>query len=303
MALDESDIQQISGLIATAFTEQLPQVMDKRLGEFLKKDVVGMVNGAKANTMGTLGEQLTAIKASMDDLKNASTGGGEQITADGLKASIKSVLEEVLTEEPGTGEGAGKTGQEGNNSFDPDAFKAELLQAFTDEHLTPLKKLVDSERTARETAEQGRQLLERQQLEQKRDTDFIQALVNTGQVESGAGQLALTALVNGGHIKASEDGSNYVVMGKDEYNINDVEYPATGKVGDLIKVEALKYFRPARSGSGTNSTPASQPAGPATLQVLDDSATDGAIDNQSALKLMASDPDKLLADLETIHAS
>ena len=177
------------------------------------------------------------------------------------------------------------------------------MQAFTDEHLTPLKKLVDSERTARETAEQGRQLLERQQLEQKRDTDFIQALVNTGQVESGAGQLALTALVNGGHIKASEDGSNYVVMGKDEYNINDVEYPATGKVGDLIKVEALKYFRPARSGSGTNSTPASQPAGPATLQVLDDSATDGAIDNQSALKLMASDPDKLLADLETIHAS
>mgnify|MGYP001791213589 FL=1 len=303
MALDESDIQQISGLIATAFTEQLPQVMDKRLGDFLKQDVVAMVNGAKANTMGTLGEQLTAIKASMDELENASAGGGEQITADGLKASIKSVLEEVLTEKPGENPAGGKEGGNANGGFDPDVFKAELLKSFTEEHLKPLKQLVDSERTARETAEQGRQRLERQQAEQARDSNFIRSLVKTGQVDSDAGPLALAALLKGNHIKPSEDGSSYIVMGKDNYGIDDVEYSATEKIGDLIKVDELKYFRPARAGSGTNSTPASQPAGPATLQVLDDSATDGAIDNQSALKLMASDPDKLFADLETIHAS
>lgn len=296
MALDDQDIQKIQGLITKTF-EGLPTVLDEQLNSklktWMKDEVIPMINGAKKSTLGDLEEKLGTIQETVAGLQKAQT---ENTPVD-VEAAIAAGLEKIL----GDDQPDAKDKKQPKEGIDLEQLKKDMFAEFQTQFVDPLKQRVDQAEADKAKALEDFQAIEKRQAEQKRDTDFIGLLSKNDGIANDAAKLAFRAMVDEGLIQPSTDGTRYVVKERDKYDQEDIFTDATERLEQLVKHDSLKFFRPARQGTGTNSAPANNgtPANP-TYKVIDPTSPP---DANSMLETMKSNPDELLADLDKLATS
>jgi hypothetical protein len=277
MSLLESDISQIETIIS----EQLGKALDS----FLKESVAPMVSGATKRalseapqvTEAQLKEQLEAFRASIAD------------PSDLVNHAVSQVLERLSTVDDDQ--------YPGDNTVDVDAISA-AIQAKLGKELENERKLLESERKARAEAERQHKLV-------TRDRGFVEALIKSGKVAPDMADVALDIALKKGYILPSEDESSFEVEEPDRFGLGTERKPALEKLEDILNRPEMQYFRPARAGTGTGSTPGqrvNQGMG-AGFQVL--SSTDPEdIKAEDLLRAYESgNGDKVFADLRLLQSS
>ena len=294
MALDDQDIQKIEGLIKTTF-QSLPTVLNEKLERWMETEVIPMINGAKRSTLVDVENKLGVIQTTVADLQK----NQEEREPVDIEAAISASLEKILGES-GEQEGSNsekKTEQSPNSGLDVERLKKDLFAEFQTKFMDPLKQRVDQAEADRERAVEEKQAIEAKQSAQQRDDGFIQLLSKHDAIASDAAKQAFRTMVDEGLIQSSSDGSRYVVKGRDKYDQEDVFTPASDVLDQLVQHDSLRYFRPARQGTGVNSTPAKNGAVTSDYKVIDPSAS---LAGDQVLELMKQNPDDFLQDLDNL---
>ena len=305
MALSEEDRKEIQELLKTSLSG-LPGIIDEKLQSWMKTEVAPMVSGAKKNTLTDVEEKLTVLSTAIEEIKT-SQAQKTGLSGDDIDKVIAESLEKILGDSGDSPDGnkGGKGGKDdtGAAPFDVEKLKQDLFKEFEETQLTPLKNRVDAAEKAQETAVKEKQELEKKQLAATRDQAFINILGKSDLIATDAAKPAFRALVDEGLIQLSEDGAQYVVKERDRYDQADILVPAAERLEKLAGADQLKYYRPARGGSGTGSSPAANgnKSNP-EYKILSPDDAEG-MSSATVLEIMKQNPEELLNDLDKMATS
>lgn len=306
MALSDEDRTEIQGLLKTSLSG-FPKVLDEKLQSWMKEEVIPMINGAKKGTLVDVETKLTNLSEAIEEIKT-SQAQKTGMSGEDIDKAIATSLEKILGDSGDSSGGANKDGKGGKDDsgaapFDFEKLKQEISKEFEETKLNPLKSRLDAAEKAQETAEREKQELEKKQQATARDQAFIATLGKSNLIDTDAARPAFRTLVDEGLIQLSEDGSSYVVKERDKYDQGDVFVPAAERLEKLAAADQLKYYRPARGGSGTGSSPATNPTKSAPeYKVISPDDVEG-MDAGTVLERMKENPDDFLSDLDKLATS
>lgn len=295
MPLEQSDLDQIKGLITDSFSD------------FLKTQVAPMVSGATKRalseapqlTADTLQEQLETLTRNLQE--QAKPVDTAKLVQDSVNAVLQQLADMPDEDQPAGAAGAGKQAQ----AVDADALREQIkreLEESTKAENAKFRKQLEAMQAKAEAAEQAAEAERQRSLIANRDKGFVESLLKTGAIDPGAGQLALQAAISAGHIiPHPENPGEFVVKEKDSLGLDDVYVPATDRLEQILDKPELQYFRPARSGTGTGASPARnlRPQSGPQLQVLPSEGADE-LSADALFQAMQADPGKVLADLAAL---
>lgn len=247
MPLEQNDINQIQDIISK-------QIGDA-LNSFLKESVAPMVSGATKRALSEA-PQLTEAQL-RDQLEEFKTSIAQNYAnpSDLVNNAVSMVLEQLATMPDDEDEKPSKKSKAIDVESLTEDIKQDLMRQFEETKLTPLtqkltayERELEQERQARASAEKATKIARRNQ-------NFIDALIKSGQIDPAAAELALDTALKKGYIAPTEDESGFVVEEMDRFGIDKVYIPAADKIEDILSKPELQYFRPARSGTGTGATP------------------------------------------------
>jgi len=297
MPLEQDDLKQIGSLIA----DQLTQFRS----DFLKEEVAPMVSGATKRALSEA-PQITAqqfeeqLSKLQENFKAAQADPGKLV-----EDAVSKVLQE-LANLPDEGQESG--GEQGTSqAVDADILRQQIMQEFTAEQEKRDRKMREQLKSLQDQAEASKQEAEAERqrnLIAKRDEGFVNALLKSGHIDSGAGQLALQAAMQQGYIQPHpDDPGRFVVQEKDRLGLEDVWVDATERIAQLLEKPELQYFRPARPGTGTGSGPApnrvAQP-GVVDLKVLPTDNQEGVSADAILAAMKSGKGDDVLSDLAAL---
>lgn len=309
MPLEKEDLQAVQDLITSTVSSSLK--------EFLKDSVAPMVSGAAKRaiseapqlTSEQLQEQLKTFAETFQSQIPKPVDQGELV-----KNAVNSVLQQLADmPDDSTSPVSSSDGSTPDISAIKDQIRSDLMSEFQGTQkqaeeqaqrmraqLEALQKQAEDER---QRAEEARKLAETERLNNQisiRNQSFVDAMLKTGQVDPGAGALALQAALSAGYILPHpEDPGKFVVKEKDSLGLDDVMIPAEERLEKILEKPELQYFRPARSGTGTGAAPdRNTRPGQANLQVLRSPDSVSADEILNALK--NGDESKVLQDLSVL---